>query len=201
MERFTKILATVGPAVDSKEQIMKLVEAGANAFRLNFSHGEPAEHAQRVQWIREIEAELNQPIAILQDLQGPKIRVGKFDKPHFLQIGDIFTLDNNPELGNGTRVFLPHNEILETLDVNDPIFVNDGVIQMKVIEKGEGFVKCEVIAGGEISDRKCMNLPGVDLPITAMTDKDHKDIRYTLDNDVAVDWVALSFVQRPSDIT
>jgi pyruvate kinase len=200
MERFTKILATVGPAVDSKEQIKKLVLAGANAFRLNFSHGEPEEHAKRVSWIREVEAELNQPIAILQDLQGPKIRVGKFDKAHFLKVGDIFTFDNNPALGDKTRVNLPHTEILESLNVNDPIFVNDGVIQMKVIEKAEGSIKCEVTAGGEISDRKGMNLPGVDLPVTAMTDKDHKDIRYTLDSNLDVDWVALSFVQRPSDI-
>ena len=201
MERFTKILATVGPAVDSKEKIMELVHAGANAFRLNFSHGEHDEHAQRVKWIREIEAELNQPIAILQDLQGPKIRVGKFDKAHVLKVGDVFTFDNKEELGDATRVQLPHSEILKTLDVNDPIFVNDGVIQMKVIEKGEGFVKCEVTAGGEISDRKGMNLPGVDLPVTAMTDKDHRDIRYTLDTDLPVDWIALSFVQRPSDVT
>jgi pyruvate kinase len=200
MERFTKILATVGPAVDSKEKIMELVKAGANAFRLNFSHGEHDEHAQRVLWIREIEAELGQPISILQDLQGPKIRVGKFDKAHLLKVGDIFTFDNKEELGDATRVQLPHTEILETLDVNDPIFVNDGVIQMKVIEKGEGFIKCEVTASGEISDRKGMNLPGVDLPVTAMTDKDHRDIRYTLDTDLEVDWIALSFVQRPSDI-
>lgn len=201
MERFTKILATVGPAVDSKEKIHELVKAGANAFRLNFSHGEPEEHARRVAWIREIEAETNTPIAILQDLQGPKIRVGKFDKAHVLKVGDVFTFDNNEELGDATRVHLPHTEILTSLDVNDPIFVNDGVIQMKVIEKGEGFVKCEVTAGGEISDRKGMNLPGVDLPVTAMTDKDHRDVRYTLDTDLEVDWIALSFVQRPSDIT
>lgn len=201
MNRFTKILATVGPAIDSKEKIREMIEAGANAFRLNFSHGNPEDNIQRVAWIREIEAEIDRPIAILQDLQGPKIRLGEFDKPYILNVGDIFTLDSKDEMGNQYRCKLPHPSILSTLQVGDPLLINDGLVKMEVIETGENFAKCKVLISGEVSSSKGLNLPGVDLPITAMTDKDHKDVRFTLDTNLDIDWIALSFVQRPSDIT
>lgn len=200
MKRFTKILATIGPAVDSKEKIKELVESGANAFRLNFSHGSYEDKTKHVKWVREVEKEVGRPLAILQDLQGPKIRLGELDQEYTLEIGDVFTLDSNPEMGNKHRCYLPHRSILDSLAEGDPVFINDGLVQMKVIEKGDNFVKCEALSRGEVSSRKGLNLPGVDLPVTAMTDKDHNDVRFTLDSGLDVDWIALSFVQRPSDI-
>lgn len=196
--RHAKILATLGPASTTPEVIRQLVQAGANGFRLNFSHGTKEDHAARVAIIRAIEEELGRPIAILQDLQGPKIRVGTFKEPVVLNVGDRFTLDSRPEPGDATRVHLPHPDILAVLKEGDPVYINDGLVRLKVVEKKPESVVTQVMAGGTVSDRKGVNLPGVDLPMSAMTDKDRKDVLVGLE--LGVDWVALSFVQRPEDV-
>ncbi len=196
--RQAKILATVGPASESKDQLRALVEAGADAFRLNFSHGEHAEHAERIARIREVEKETGRKIAILQDLQGPKIRIGKMQEPTLLETNQEFTLDDSTELGDKTRVQLPHTEILDTLKEGDLAYINDGVVRMQVIRKQGRAVTCKVLAGGMVSDRKGVNLPGVDLPFSALTEKDKKDLEFGLTQDI--DWVALSFVQRAEDV-
>ncbi len=196
----TKILATVGPASSSPEMLEKLVDAGVNGFRLNFSHGGHDEYREIVKAIRNIEKRRKTPITILQDLQGPKIRVGTFEgkKKHVLKVGDIFTLDNDKTGGTAQRVCLPHPEILEVLNIGDPVYINDGVVKMRVKDKKDGAVICTVEASGTVSDRKGVNLPGVDLPFSAMTNKDRKDAKFGMELDV--DWVALSFVQRPEDV-
>ncbi|MCP4354703.1 MAG: pyruvate kinase [Proteobacteria bacterium] len=199
--KFTKILVTTGPAIDSEDKIIEMINAGADAFRLNFSHGEQKDHAERVKWIRNAEIKVGKPIAILQDLQGPKIRLGEFDKPYIIEKGAVFSFDNKDELGNSFRCQLPHPEILSSLKVGDSLLINDGLLKMEVLETAENLIKCKALCSGEISSRKGLNLPGVDLPVTAMTDKDHADIRFALDTDLDVDWIALSFVQRPTDVT
>lgn len=198
--RHAKILATLGPASADYEVMKKLVAAGVDAFRLNFSHGSHDDHRRNVANIRKIEAELGTPIAILQDLQGPKIRIGTFadDKPQMLKSGDRFTLDSDKTPGDHKRVYMPHPEILKVLQVGDPVYINDGLVRLKVVKKGDGFVTCDVTAGGAVSNRKGVNLPGVDLPMSAMTPKDHEDLKLGLE--LNVDWVALSFVQRPEDV-
>ena len=199
-KRHAKILATLGPASADYDTMVRLVEAGVDAFRLNFSHGSHDDHRRNVENIRKIEEKLGTPIAILQDLQGPKIRLGTFegDAPQTLKIGEKFRLDGDQTPGTGQRVHMPHPEIINVLKVGDPVYINDGLVRLKVIEKGSDFVICEVIAGGVVSNRKGVNLPGVDLPMSAMTPKDHKDLKLGLE--LGVDWVALSFVQRPEDV-
>lgn len=196
--RQAKILATVGPASETKEKLKALVEAGVDAFRLNFSHGEHSEHAMRIEMIRDIEKETGRTIAILQDLQGPKIRIGKMQGATLLETGQEFTLDDSDEIGDQSRVQLPHNEILDTLEVGDLAYINDGVVRMKVLRKEGRSVTCEVLAGGMVSDRKGVNLPGVDLPFSALTAKDKEDLEFGMTQDI--DWVALSFVQRAEDV-
>lgn len=199
-QRHAKILATLGPASSDPQVMARLVAAGVDAFRLNFSHGSHDDHRRNVENIRKIERQLGTPIAILQDLQGPKIRIGTFegDTPQHLKTGDLFTLDSDKTPGTASRVYMPHPEILNVLNINDPVFINDGLVRLKVVAKGQGFVTCEVTAGGAVSNRKGVNLPGVDLPVSAMTAKDHEDLKLGLE--LGVDWVALSFVQRPEDV-
>lgn len=198
--RHTKILATIGPASNSADVLEKLVNLGVGGFRLNFSHGSHDDHRAVVKIIRDLEEKHKRPITILQDLQGPKIRVGKFadGAKHQLQIGDTFTFDNDQTPGTAQRVQLPHPEILEVLNEGDPVYVNDGVVKMRVKSKKQGAVECVVEASGIISDRKGVNLPGVDLPFSAMTDKDREDAKFG--QELGVDWVALSFVQRAEDV-
>lgn len=198
--RHTKILATIGPASSSAEVLEQLVGLGVNGFRLNFSHGSYDDHREVFNTIRALEEKHRRPITILQDLQGPKIRVGKFadGAKHKLEVGQTFTFDNDETLGTSQRVQLPHPEILDVLNVGDPVYVNDGVIKMRVTAKKQGAAVCVVEASGMISDRKGVNLPGVDLPFSAMTDKDRKDAKFG--QELGVDWVALSFVQRAEDV-
>ena len=199
MPRNTKILATLGPVSSSKEMIAKLVAAGADAFRLNMSHGTHEEAAERHRLIREVEAETGRPIAILADLQGPKLRVGTFGEGSVLLkqgAGFQFDLDDAP--GTEERVQLPHPEIFAALVQGANLLVNDGKIRLRVDETFEDRAQMTVMVGGEISDRKGVNIPDVVLPIAALTEKDRRDLEFACA--LGIDWLALSFVQRAEDV-
>ena len=198
-DKKVKILATLGPAVEGIEQIHQLVEAGVNLFRLNFSHGEHADHAQRYQWVREVERQLGTPIGILMDLQGPKLRVGRFAEGKVeLQRGQTLRLDLDSTPGDARRVNLPHPEIIEALQPGMNLLLDDGRLRLQVTSKQADAVLTEVIAGGELSDRKGVNVPEAVLQLSPLTEKDRRDLAFGLE--LGVDWVALSFVQRPEDI-
>jgi pyruvate kinase len=198
-DKKVKILATLGPAIRDAAHIRQLVEAGVNLFRLNFSHGEHADHAQRYQWVREVERELNQPIGILMDLQGPKLRVGRFaDGKVQLVNGQSLRLDLDTTPGDAGRVNLPHPEIIGALQPGMSLLLDDGRLRLKVTAKRADAVITEVIAGGELSDRKGVNVPEAVLQLSPLTEKDRRDLAFGLE--LGVDWVALSFVQRPEDI-
>jgi len=197
--RNVKIVATLGPASDSYDMIRKLHEAGADVFRLNMSHGSHDEIRERHAIIRQIEEDLNSPIGILADLQGPKLRVGVFaNGSEELIEGKAFRLDLDPAEGDITRVCLPHPEIFAAMEPGANLLVNDGKIQLKVLECGADFANCEVVTGGTISNRKGVNVPDVILPLAALSDKDRADLEFVCD--LGVDWLALSFVQRPEDV-
>ncbi len=199
MKRNVKILATLGPSSSTKDMIRQLVEAGANAFRLNMSHGTHEDAAQRHRNIREIEAEIGLPIAILADLQGPKLRVSTFlEGQATLKENARFRLDLDDAPGDSSRVQLPHPEIFEALVPGASLLVNDGKIRLRVDEVSNTHAQTTVIVGGMISDRKGVNVPDVVLPLAALTEKDRLDLEFACE--LGVDWLALSFVQRPEDI-
>ena len=198
-KRQTKIVATLGPASNTIEMIEKLIVAGVDVVRLNFSHGDHADHAGRVKMIRGLETKLGRPIGIIADLQGPKLAVGRFkDDVIALTAGMKIRLDLDTAPGDETRVNLPHPEIIQTLDVGAVILCDDGKVRMKIIEKGADFLVAAVISGVKLSNNKGVNVPGVILPIPALTEKDRRDLVAALD--MGVDWVAQSFVQRPEDV-
>ncbi|KFX69325.1 pyruvate kinase [Pseudomonas taeanensis MS-3] len=198
-DKKVKILATLGPAINGIDDIRQLVESGVNLFRLNFSHGEHADHAQRYQWVREVEQRLNTPIGILMDLQGPKLRVGPFaDGKVNLERGQAFRLDLDSTPGNAQRVSLPHPEIIEALQPGMNLLLDDGRLRLQVTAKHSDAIDTQVIAGGELSDRKGVNVPEAVLQLSPLTEKDRRDLTFGLE--LGVDWVALSFVQRPEDI-
>ncbi|MER2554628.1 MAG: pyruvate kinase [Thauera sp.] len=198
-ERSARILATLGPASSTVERIRALAEAGADVFRLNFSHGSHADHAERVQQIRQVEHELGRPIGVLMDLQGPKLRVGRFvDGRVVLAPGAHFRLDLASADGDARRATLPHPEIFAALKVGTELLLDDGKLRLRVDAFGPDFADTTVLVGGVLSDRKGVNVPGVVLPISPLTAKDRADLDFGLALDV--DWVALSFVQRPEDI-
>ncbi|MDP3367715.1 MAG: pyruvate kinase [Pseudomonas sp.] len=198
-DKKVKILATLGPAIRDATHIRQLVEAGVNLFRLNFSHGEHADHAQRYQWVREVERELNQPIGILMDLQGPKLRVGRFAEGKVQLVNSqSLRLDLDATPGDASRVNLPHPEIIEALQPGMSLLLDDGRLRLKVTAKQNDAVITEVIAGGELSDRKGVNVPEAVLQLSPLTEKDRRDLAFGLQ--LGVDWVALSFVQRPEDV-
>ena len=197
--RNVKIVATLGPASSSYDMIRALHEAGADVFRLNMSHGGHDDIRARHQIIRQIEADLGSPIGILADLQGPKLRVGVFaNGSEELIPGAAFRLDLSDAPGDATRVQLPHKEIFDALEPGASLLVNDGKIRLKVIDCGRDFANCEVVVGGTISNRKGVNVPDVVLPLAALSDKDRKDLEFVCE--LGVDWLALSFVQRPADV-
>ncbi|MEC8040536.1 MAG: pyruvate kinase [Pseudomonadota bacterium] len=201
MRRFrnVKIVATLGPASSDYETIRALHEAGADVFRLNMSHGDHEEIRERHAIIRQVEKDLNNPVGILADLQGPKLRVGVFaNEAEELENGASFRLDLDETPGDATRVCLPHKEIFDALEVGTTLLVNDGKIRLKVTECGSDFAETEVIAGGTISNRKGVNVPDVVLPLAALSEKDKKDLEFVCQ--LGVDWLALSFVQRPEDV-
>ncbi len=197
--RNVKIVATLGPASSSHDMIKALFQAGADVFRLNMSHGDHSDIAERHRIIREVEQEVGRPIGILADLQGPKLRVGVFSKgAEELEEGQKFRLDLDGAEGDATRVQLPHPEIFQALEVGASLLVNDGKIRLRVEECGPEFANCKVEVSGTISDRKGVNVPDVVLPLAALSEKDKTDLDFVCD--LGVDWLALSFVQRPEDV-
>ena len=197
--RNVKIVATLGPASTEEAMIRKLFEAGADVFRLNMSHGTHEDIAARHAAIRRVEEKAGRPIAILADLQGPKLRVGTFGAgPVDLEVGQRFRLDLDEAEGDGARVRLPHPEIFEALEPGASLLVNDGKIRLKVMECGKDFAETEVMVGGTISDRKGVNVPDVLLPLAALSQKDRDDLEFVCE--LGVDWLALSFVQRAADV-
>lgn len=197
--RNVKVVATLGPASSSYEMIRALHETGADVFRLNMSHGSHQDIAARHEIIREVERDIGRPICILADLQGPKLRVGAFaNGSEELEEGQRFRLDLDDAPGDATRVQLPHKEIFEALEVGASLLVNDGKIRLRVEEHGPEFAECKVEVGGTISDRKGVNVPDVVLPLAALSEKDKVDLEFACE--LGVDWLALSFVQRPEDV-
>ncbi|MGD9801831.1 MAG: pyruvate kinase [Hyphomicrobiaceae bacterium] len=198
-QRKAKIIATLGPASSDPAMIEKLFDAGADVFRLNFSHGTRDDHKQRLDIIRALEAKKGCPIGILQDLQGPKIRIGTLKAgPVVLKSGDEleFRLDREP--GDAQSVALPHPEVFENMMPGHRIMIDDGKLQLECVGVERERIRARIVVGGLLSDRKGVNLPQTELSISPLTPKDREDLAFGLD--LGVDWVALSFVQRPSDV-
>lgn len=197
--RKVKVVATLGPASNTYEAIRNLKLAGANVFRLNMSHGGHDEIAQLHAAIRRVEADLGEPICILADLQGPKLRCGVFAGGEAeLLPGAKFRFDLDPAEGDASRVGLPHPEVFQALKPGTTLLVNDGLLRLTVESCGPDFADCLVVAGGRISNRKGVNVPDVVLPLAAMTEKDRADLELVCK--LGVDWIALSFVQRAQDV-
>lgn len=198
-QRKAKILATLGPASSTREQIAALFKAGADVFRLNFSHGSHEDHQARYDIIRELEEEFERPIGILMDLQGPKLRVGAFAAGSIdLKTGDKFRLDLDEAKGDTKRVQLPHPEIFAAIKPGTNLLLDDGKLRLCIKKCGKDFAEVEVAVGGRLSDRKGVNVPDVVLPLSPLTKKDRADLRFGLD--MGADWIAMSFVQRPEDV-
>ncbi len=197
--RKVRILATLGPASDTPEMIRRLSQAGADAFRINMSHGKHEDHARRIAAVRALESELERPTTIVADLQGPKLRVGRFrgDKA-VVETGRRFVFDRDGKLGDATRASLPHREIFEAVQPGTRLLVDDGKLVFRVVEAGAERIETFVETGGTISNNKGLNVPDVVLPLAALTDKDRADLAFALESHV--DWIALSFVQRPEDV-
>jgi len=197
--RRTKIVATIGPATHSPEKIRALIEGGMNVARLNFSHGDYTHHAQVIQWIREISLELRTPVTILQDLQGPKIRVGKFEGGKiYLTVGELVTVTADPVLGREGLIPSDFPELFQSVQEGDFILLDDGLLKIQVESLGQSELKARVIDGGVLRDRKGMNIPGRTLQVEAMTAKDLEDLSFGLEQ--GVDVVALSFVRFGRDL-
>jgi pyruvate kinase len=198
-ERKAKIVATLGPASNEYATIKALFEAGADVFRFNFSHGSQADHKARHDIVRAIEKELGRPIAILADLQGPKLRIGQFGEGKVtLRAGAEFQLDQAPAPGSAARVCLPHPELFAAVGAGQWLLLDDGRIRLQVLANEAGVIRTRVVNGGVLSDRKGVNVPDAVLPIPALTTKDKADLEFALG--LGVDWVALSFVQLPEDV-
>ena len=201
LKRRTKIVATIGPATQSETAIIELIKAGVTTFRLNFSHGDHEDHAERIKTIRKVSSELDLHIGILQDLQGPKIRLGRFkDGPVKVKKGDLFSLTSknvecNKEIANVT-----YEKLTDEVSVGKRILLDDGRVEMIVesVDNKENLLICKVTVGGVLSNNKGVNFPDVQLSVKALTDKDKKDLEFGLKS--GVDWIALSFVRNPSDI-
>jgi pyruvate kinase len=197
--RRARIVATLGPASRDPGKVVELARAGADLFRVNFSHGSHEDHAATIAAVRQAEFELGRPIGVLADLQGPKLRLGRFAEGRVqLKLGQTFRLDMTSEPGDATRVSCPHPEIFAALKTGADILLDDGKVRLRVTDHGKDFAETVVIAGEALSDRKGLNLPTLAIPIPALTAKDREDLAFALK--VGVDWVALSFVQRASDM-
>lgn len=200
-QRRTKIVATIGPATSRPEVLKPLIEAGATTLRLNFSHGTHDDHQRSIRLIRQISFELNQPVAILQDLQGPKIRLGRFENEKItVKPGDPFVLTSQKIPGTQTRSYVSYDKLANEVPEGAIILLDDGKVEMRVdkIDKEAQELHCVVVVGGVLSNNKGVNFPGVCLSIKALTDKDREDLVFGLDQ--GVDWVALSFVRNPDDV-
>ncbi|HMZ10504.1 MAG TPA: pyruvate kinase [Plasticicumulans sp.] len=198
--RNAKIVATLGPASSAPDTIRALFDAGADVFRLNFSHGSHEDHRARLERIRAIERETGRPVGVLADLQGPKLRVGTFAHgPVTLAEGAAFRLDlERDRPGDAGRVAMPHPEIFAALTEGAELLLDDGRLRLRVERCGPGYADTRVIAGGLLSERKGVNVPDVVLPLSALTAKDRADLDFALE--LGVDWIALSFVQRAADL-
>ena len=197
--RSAKIVATLGPASSDPATIRRLFEAGVDVFRLNFSHGTHADHRARYDAIRQIEADVGRPIGILMDLQGPKLRLGKIVGGRMdLAIGQRLRLDLNPAAGEHGRVPLLHPEIFAAIEPGQDLLIDDGKVRLRVLSCGKDFAEVQALNAGAIADRKGVNVPGAILPLSPLTEKDREDLAFGLS--IGVDWVALSFVQRPDDV-
>jgi pyruvate kinase len=197
--RRTKIIATLGPSCSSPEVITRLFQAGADVFRLNFSHGSHEDHAARFAMIRDLEDRFDRPIGILADVQGPKLRVGRFGggRVH-LRTGQRFRLDLTATPGDSERVNLPHLEIITAASINSTLLLDDGKLRLRVVHKRSDALETEVVVGGPLSDRKGVNVPDVVLPIPALTAKDREDLEFAVSHGAS--FIGLSFVQRPEDV-
>lgn len=200
-QRRTKIVATIGPATSSPEVLRALIEAGATTFRLNFSHGTHEDHQRSIRLIRQTSFELNQPVGILQDLQGPKIRLGRFENGSIiLNKGDRFILTSQPMTGTQEMSSVTYELLADEVPEGATILLDDGKVEMVVekVDRAARELHCRTVVGGPLSNNKGVNFPGVYLSIKALTDKDKKDLTFGLDQ--GVDWIALSFVRNPQDV-
>jgi pyruvate kinase len=197
--RRARIVATLGPASRDLDTVRALALAGADVFRVNFSHGAHDDHARTIRNVREAEQTVGRPIAVLADLQGPKLRLGRFEGDGaMLQIGQAFRLDMAAEPGAARRVGVPHPEVFAALREGALVLLDDGKVRLRVTAHGPDWAETVVEAGERLSNHKGLNLPGLAIPIPALTEKDRRDLAFALDQ--GVDWVALSFVQRASDM-
>lgn len=197
--RNVRIVATLGPASRTPDMIEKLIDAGADVFRVNMSHGTREDRASIIEAIRSIETRLNKPLTIMVDLQGPKLRVGAFaEGGHELKKGQAFRFDLNDAPGTAKRVCLPHREVFAAMRVDATLLVDDGKVKLRAVAVEPDHIDCIVEVPGRISNHKGVNIPDVIVPLAALTDKDRRDLAFALD--MGVDWVALSFVQRPEDV-
>jgi pyruvate kinase len=198
--RQTKIVATIGPASASKSSLAALIDAGVDVFRVNLSHGRREEHGEALSLVRALEKEMGRPIGAIADLQGLKLRIGAFAASAIALVkGRRLVLDLDPAPGDEARVSLPHPEVIEAAEPGAELLLDDGKVRLRVLERGVGRLVTEVVAGNRLSDHKGVHLPGVVLPHSGLTEKDRRDLRYALD--CGFDWIALSFVQRPQDVT
>ncbi len=197
--RRTKIVATLGPSSSSPAMIERLFRAGADVFRLNFSHGTHEDHGANVATVRALEAATGRPIGLLADVQGPKLRIGRFGGGRIhLSAGQEFRLDTDPTPGSVRRVQLPHPEILSAAGPDTTLLLDDGKLRLRVNRNRGDHLECEVLTGGALSDRKGVNVPDIMLSIPALTEKDRRDLTFALSQ--GVDFIGLSFVQRPEDV-
>lgn len=200
MNRFTKITASIGPKCEDRETLTRMIRAGVNMCRLNFSHDTGDVQGRKIDMIREISAELNMPVAVMIDLQGPKHRIGNFktEDKYPLEIGQEFRFDSDPTPGDATRVQLPDADVMKSLSVGDRVLLNDGKIEMRVTAVSPDSVVATVVRGSEIWSRRGFNLPDTDIATSVLTAKDRADLEYAITKNP--DWVAISFVQRPEDV-
>lgn len=200
MNRFTKITSSIGPKCEDRETLTKMIQAGVNVCRLNFSHDTGETQGKKIDLIREVSAELHMPVAIMIDLQGPKHRIGNFatEDKYPLTIGQKFAFDNDPTPGDSTRVQLPDADVMKSLNVGDRILLNDGKIEMTVDSVKPDKIVATVVRGTEIWSRRGFNLPDTEIATSVLTEKDRADLEYALTKNP--DWVAISFVQKPEDV-
>lgn len=197
-QRRTKIICTLGPSTDSKDRIRELINAGANVFRLNFSHGNHEEHGRHISIIRDLEREFGRRFAIIQDLQGPKIRVGELSEGVELVNGGKVILTTDQVIGTGNTIPVTYPELPSDVKIGDRILMDDGLIELKVTSKSRTEVECVVTNGGVLLSHKGINLPGVPISIPSLTEKDIEDLKFGVSE--GVDYIALSFVRKTEDV-
>jgi pyruvate kinase len=197
IDRRTKIVATLGPASDSRERLRALISAGVNAVRFNLSHGTHAEHSERAWLVREIAAEVGRPVALIADLQGPKLRIGELAEAVVLQTGDQITVCAE-EAASDSELPIAPAVIGDVLKPGHEVLIDDGLVRLRVDEVEGGRASCAVVVGGQVSSHKGVNLPGVPVPIPSLTRKDVADLEWAVDT--GADFVALSFVRSPADV-